>query len=342
MEDRTRPYARASSTAVYRRRAVTGASASVFRLLDPTISTGVRSNKSFGGASGDLAQATTINELQHKLREPAQSVHIVPQVQDSLLSRDKCADADYIDVYDKHEVNYYDAMTTMVTVSNAAVLTGWRCTTTGLWRVPLVTNRKNYNVDTLLINHPSRFANLNSLYDVQTSKSTRQRVRALLDSHLHGKTEIINDVYELLSIEQTIRYLHAAAGHPTKHSWLKAIARGNYNSWPLVNIRNVRKHFPESEETQQGHMRGARQGVRSTSNPPANLNDLGLSSDPPPPDIVEKKNDIYIKVYELNQEDRLTHTMFSDQTGEVPYVSSRGNKYIMLQADRGCAVVAFF
>ena len=49
-----------------------------------------------------------------------------------------------------------------------------------------------------------------------------------------------------------------------QQAWLKAIWRGNYNTRPLINIKNVNKYFPESEETQQGHMRNQRQGVRST------------------------------------------------------------------------------
>ena len=191
-------------------------------------------------------------------------------------------------------------------------------------------NPTNLNVDTLLLDHPTRLANLNSLYEVHTSKATRRRVQSLLDEHLHGRAELINNVYELPSIEQTIRYLHAAAGHPTKHSWLKAIARGNYNSWPLISIKNVRKHFPESEETQFGHMRGARQGVRSTRNAPENVHNPVVDNSLPTIELLPKKGDIYMQVYELNQEDRLTNTIFSDQTGEFPHVSSRGNKFIMV------------
>ena len=200
---------------------------------DPTIPTGTQSNTSFGGAFGDIAKATTINKLRLKLREPANSVHIVPKVRDSLLSTSKMVDADYIAVYDKEEVNFYDAKTTKVVITEEAVLTGFRCPKIGLWRVPLIEKPTNLNTDTLILDHPTKLASL-------------------------------NNVYELPSIEQAVRYLHAAAGHPTKHTWLKAIARGNYNSWPLINVRNVRKHFPESEETQLGHMRGARQNVHST------------------------------------------------------------------------------
>ena len=134
----------------------TGASASAFKPSDPTIATGIKSNTSFGGAFGDLAMATTVNKLYHELREPARSVHIVPQVKDSLFSTGKCVDADYIAIYDKSEVNYYDAKTTKITVSNDAVLKGWRCPKTKLWRVPLVTHPKNVNVNTLLLDHPNK------------------------------------------------------------------------------------------------------------------------------------------------------------------------------------------
>jgi len=123
----------------------TGASASVIKPSDPSIPTGIQSNTSFGGAFGDIAMATTINKLHHQLREPARSVHIGPKVKDSLFSTSKCVEADYVAIYDKKEVNYYDAKTTQINVSNEAVLTGWRCSKTRLWRVPLVEHPTNVN-----------------------------------------------------------------------------------------------------------------------------------------------------------------------------------------------------
>ena len=89
----------------------------------------------------------------------------------------------------------------------------------------------------------------------------------------------------------------------------------------------MRKYFPESEETQLGHMRGARQGVRSTR--PSAFSTLGEESEPPHILAMEKKGDIYTKIYELGQEERLSNTMFSDQTGEFPFVSSQNNKFII-------------
>jgi hypothetical protein len=103
-------------------------------------------------------------------------------------------------------------------------------------------------------------------------------------------------------------------------SWLKAIRHGNYLSWPLINVKNVTKFFPESEETQKGHMRGQRQGVCSTKEAESpNKNQTII------PHI--KKHDILILVYDAKA------TMYSDQIGKFPVVLSKGNKYIMVLRD---------
>ncbi len=69
------------------------------------------------------------------------------------------------------------------------------------------------------------------------------------------KKEQANNVYGLPSVKQSVQYLHAAAGFPVEESWIKAIKAGNYNTWPNLTPSIVRRHFPESDETQQGHMK---------------------------------------------------------------------------------------
>ena len=76
--------------------------------------------------------------------------------------------------------------------------------------------------------------------------------------------EEANNVYNLPSTKQSIRYLHAAAGFPVESEWIKAIKAGNYVTWPELTAEAVHKHFPESDETQKGHMKQQRQNVRST------------------------------------------------------------------------------
>jgi hypothetical protein len=73
--------------------------------------------------------------------------------------------------------------------------------------------------------------------------------------------ESVNNVYDLPSINQTVKYLHTAAGFPTKGTWLKAINSGNFATWPTITPTNVRRHFSESDETAKGHMKKQRQGV---------------------------------------------------------------------------------
>jgi hypothetical protein len=255
---------------------------------------GIWSTATFGGAFGNQAKATTVNKLHHKICQPACSVHIIPKVQHSLLSTSKLVEADYVAIYDKQEVNFYDATTTKKLVLEEAVLKGWQCPVTKLWRILLVDKPDNLNTDTLLLDHPTQLENLSKLYEVQTTQKSQSHIRALLART--DKEEYVHNVYELPSIKQTVQYLHPAVGHPTEDTWLKAIRKGNYNSWPLIDTKKVRKYFPESEETQFGHMRGQRQGVRLTHTTHPTVADT-------PNKLLEKKNDIFIHIYELNEND---------------------------------------
>eukprot|EP00804_Cyclotella_cryptica_P021373 CCRYP_016768-RA/>CCRYP_016768-RA protein AED:0.31 eAED:0.20 QI:0/0/0/0.66/1/0.66/3/0/521 len=176
----------------------------------------------------------------------------------TLLSGSKFADAGYTAVYNKDEVNFYDS--NKIHINATSILQGYRCPHTGLWRVPLRQITCNINNDTLILDSPCGTKSLNTKYVVPST----EEICALLASSSTREQHSILNVYELPSIQQTIRYLHAAAGFPTKTTWMAAIRHGNYDTWPLVTVANVHKHFPQSEETQQGHMRSQRQGVRST------------------------------------------------------------------------------
>jgi hypothetical protein len=74
----------------------------------------------------------------------------------------------------------------------------------------------------------------------------------------------MHNVCSLLSILQTVTYLHAAARYPVKDTWINTIKVGNLVTWPGLTAATVRKHFPESDKTIKGHMKKQCQGVRST------------------------------------------------------------------------------
>ena len=67
--------------------------------------------------------------------------------------------------------------------------------------------------------------------------------------------EVVNNVYELPSTKKVIRFLHAALGFPTKATLTKAINKSNLAMFPGLTAENVNKFFPESDETQKGHMK---------------------------------------------------------------------------------------
>ena len=73
--------------------------------------------------NGEVEEASDVDELQHDVHHPAKDVHIVPGIErDSLLSIPKFADANYVAIFDKDEVNIYDANKTTIVVSRGAIL----------------------------------------------------------------------------------------------------------------------------------------------------------------------------------------------------------------------------
>ena len=101
-------------------------------------------------------------------------------------------------------------------MSEEAVLQGWRFPTKNLWRIPLQENITSTNEHTLLLDGPYGFESLNSMYVVSLSAKILEHVKLFNNYTAHPKaTNKINNMYELPSIEQAVRYLHCAAGSLT-------------------------------------------------------------------------------------------------------------------------------
>jgi hypothetical protein len=113
-------------------------------------------------------------------------------VQTSLLSTSKVVNADYIVIYDKEKVNFYNTKTTKITVSEEAVLKRWQFPAAGLWWFPLIENPMNLNTNTLLLDQPTNLQSQNRLYTVQTTKRSQKHISALLSPT--NKEEYIHNV----------------------------------------------------------------------------------------------------------------------------------------------------
>ena len=120
-----------------------------------------------------------------------------------------------------------------------------------------------------------------------------------------------------------MRYYHAAAGFPTKPTWLAAIKNKHHASWTGLSYAAVSKHYPESEETWKGHGRKIKSGLRSTKQALVDEQDGQVSGVTKP-----KIHSVFTRVYDLH--DELERKMYTDQTGRFPVRSYSGNQYIMV------------
>ena len=263
-----------------------GATSSFIKPDGGAMSTGQPSNKQVRMPNGQTLNTSFKAMLPNTtLNQKARECDILPGLQhNSLISVGKLADAGYCTIFmpGTQGVQVIDGNNVKIHVSGEAVLRGWR-DPQGLWRVPL-----------------------------GGGDSTPLSPQQLKES--------LNNVFDLPSTEQTIRYLHACAGFPTRRTWIKAIKKGNFIGWPMLTVENVNKHFPESEETAKGHMNHQRQGVRSTK--PKDLQEPDAKEE-----IGKKERDVYAKVVDLwNPKE----TIYTDQTGAFPVTAQSGARYVMV------------
>ena len=135
-------------------------------------------------------------------------------------------------------------------------------------------------------------------------------------------SEAVHNVYELPSMSKMVRYLQTGLGFPTKATLVTAAKHGNLTTFPGLTVENINKYFPEYNETQKGHMKQQKQGVRSTK---VLDKDKQLHFQPTPG---TKHKDVYLHVFDATKK-----AMYTDQTGRFPITSSKGNKYLMVAVE---------
>eukprot|EP00957_Ditylum_brightwellii_P090326 6879127-Ditylum_brightwellii.AAC.1 len=55
-----------------------------------------------------------------------------------------------------------------------------------------------------------------------------------------------------------MQLLNAAAGYPVPSTWMNAIKRGYYLTWPGLPAENACKYFPKFPITSRGHIKQKR------------------------------------------------------------------------------------
>jgi hypothetical protein len=115
---------------------------------------------------------------------------------------------------------------------------------------------------------------------------------------------------DLPNTPSLIAYHHATAGYPIKQTWLDAIKRGAYKTWPGLTYKLAARHCPDADETLLGHMAQPRQHIRSTYASTA-------------PTIQPTTPTIDIQIIPINH-------IFTDDTGRFTPRARSGNQYIMV------------
>ena len=140
------------------------------------------------------------------------------------------------------------------------------------------------------------------------------------------KDEKLNIIVPVKQHEKTlIQYLHAALFSPAKSTLLKAIHNNHFIGWPGLTTANVTKFLDETPATAKGHLDQHKRYLQRSESPPQQLLD-----DPFPPKISSKTHQVLATIL-----DNKTHQgkAYFDLTGQFPYTSARGAKYVFVLYD---------
>jgi hypothetical protein len=176
----------------------------------------------------------------------------------------------------------FDKNKVVISKDKTTVLTGTRDNRTGLWRFPMQTPRTPTKA-------PFNQQCANAL-QIQTG------------------------------IRRMIKFLHATAFSPVKSTWIAAIKRGYFATWPGLTTATVNKHYPQTIATSKGHMDQSRQNTRSTKIKTHNNEPL---DDPRQEPNNASTNQIFATVEE-------TGRIYTDQTGQFPVRSINGYRYMLV------------
>jgi hypothetical protein len=144
--------------------------------------------------------------------------------------------------------------------------------------------------------------------------TTAQAKANRLTAHAHA--------YDLPSIPALIAYLHGTAGFPVKSTWLTAIKRGAYTSWPGLTYTLAARYCPEADETLRGHMAQPRQHIRSMQTPATTAAPLQRPLSPSEANP-SKANSVEFHKLPIN-------SILTDNTSRFEPLACSGNQYIMV------------
>ena len=240
----------------------------------------------------------------------ARTGHIIPGFTNNLISLGKLCDADCTAYIDKNKLEVHNK-------DGHKILHGTREPTgPRLWRVDITaTANPPQTLESVTPPTTPDTLRLETLATTITPPTTPKP--PCTATKLHVQT------LDLPNTPALVAYLHATAGYPVKQTWLEAIKRGAYDSWPGLTYKLAARHCPSSDETLFGHMAQPRQHIRSTRVAPATPRiDTTMAN---ASDMLTTQDDPSITLHEIP-----INYIFTDDTGRFTPRARSGNQYVMV------------
>ena len=123
-----------------------------------------------------------------------------------------------------------------------------------------------------------------------------------------------------------MEYLHKCAFILSLSTFQRAIQKGNFVTWPSIKHINFKKLIKQLVPTAKGCLDQERANLQSTK---IVTNKKTIEDLEPTDRNATKTFQNTAILYPFNPKE----TTYSDQTGRIPYQSSRGNEYLMIMYD---------
>ena len=219
--------------------------------------------------------------------EQASATDVLPTFRHSLISVGQLCDDGCTATFSKHGCTVYNK-------NKKPVLTGSRNPTTGLYEQDII-QRKNI--------HQPR-------YEIPVpNQPTQQQSNATLPTK---------------NLQEQIKYLHQCAFSPTIRTWIQAVKKGHFKTWPGITVETIKHYLLKLEATTLGHLDQQCKNIQSTK---TNDDDQHTMHTPSPLDQGMHTHALYAATISYNQP---TGKLYTDLTGRFQVQSSRGHKYILV------------
>ena len=94
---------------------------------------------------------------------------------------------------------------------------------------------------------------MSKLFMLDINETTSNQVQSPIFTHLTPFKE--NSIYKCNTKENLAIFLHQCCLCPPERTWIAAIKRNLFATWPGLTVELINKYLPDSKETAKGHMR---------------------------------------------------------------------------------------